>query len=242
MSVRVQAVCFDLDDTLWPVQPVLQRAERLMHEYLEREHPRLAACFGPQELWAERMSLAREHPQLAHHMTWLRTEALRRLAVRHAHDPTVGEAAFGVFKAARNEVEVYADVTPSLQRLAQRFRLATFSNGNADVGTMSIGSHFELNLNAESVGYAKPHVEAFLAISRALSLPPKDILYVGDSPQADVQGALEAGCRAVWVNRQGAEWPAQLGVRADLEVASLTELVDHLHGSVATASKSPRHE
>lgn len=230
MSVRVQAVCFDLDDTLWPVQPVLQRAERLMHEYLEREHPRLAACFGPQELWAERMSLAREHPQLAHHMTWLRTEALRRLAVRHAHDPTVGEAAFDVFKAARNEVEVYADVTPSLQRLAQRFRLATFSNGNADVGTMSIGSHFELNLNAESVGYAKPHVEAFLAISRALCLPPQDILYVGDSPQADVQGALEAGCRAVWVNRQGNEWPAQLGVRADLEVASLTELVDHLHG------------
>ncbi|MBU3672298.1 MAG: HAD-IA family hydrolase [Sinobacteraceae bacterium] len=230
MSLRVKAVCFDLDDTLWPVQPVLQRAERLMHEFLEREHPRLAACFGSQELWEERMSLAREHPQFAHHMTWLRTEALRRLAVRHAHDPAVGEAAFSVFKAARNEVDVYADVTPSLQRLAQRFRLATFSNGNADVDAMSIGNHFEVTLNAESVGYAKPHVEAFLAISRALGLPPREILYVGDSPQADVQGALGAGCRAVWVNRQGSEWPAQLEARADLEVASLTELVDHLHG------------
>jgi putative hydrolase of the HAD superfamily len=61
-------------------------------------------------------------------------------------------------------------------------------------------------------------------------LSPQDILYVGDNPQVDVQGALEAGCRAAWVNRQGAEGPAQLGVRADLEVNSLTELVDHLHG------------
>lgn len=229
MSLRVRAVCFDLDDTLWPVQPVLQRAERLMHEYLAREHPRLAACFGPEELWAERMSLAREHPQLAHHMTWLRTEALRRLAVRHEHDAAVGEAAFGVFKAARNEVEVFADVPPSLRRLAERFRLGTFSNGNADVATMPIGSHFEVTLTAETVGYAKPQAEAFLALARALDLAPQDILYVGDNPQADVQGALEAGCRAVWVNRQGGEWPEHLGVRADLEVASLTELVDHLH-------------
>jgi putative hydrolase of the HAD superfamily len=230
MSLRVTAVCFDLDDTLWPMQPVLQRAERLMHAYLAREHPRLAACFGARELWEERLSLAREHPQLAHHMTWLRTEALRRLAVRHEHDPAVGEAAFAVFKAARNEVDCYADVAPSLQRLAGRFRLATFSNGNTDIASTPIGSHFEVALNAEAVGYAKPHVEAFTAVARALGLSPQDILYVGDNPQVDVQGALEAGCRAAWVNRQGAEWPAQLGVRADLEVNSLTELVDHLHG------------
>ena len=95
---------------------------------------------------------------------------------------------------------------------------------------MPIGSHFEVTLTAESVGYAKPHAEAFLALARALDLAPQDILYVGDNPQADVQGALGAGCRAVWVNRQGGSWPGELGVRADLEVSSLSELVDHLHG------------
>ena len=33
------AICFDLDDTLWEVQPVLRCAEARVQAYLEAEHP-----------------------------------------------------------------------------------------------------------------------------------------------------------------------------------------------------------
>lgn len=41
----IRALTLDLDDTLWPVGPVIARAERLQREWLERHAPATAAAF-----------------------------------------------------------------------------------------------------------------------------------------------------------------------------------------------------
>jgi putative hydrolase of the HAD superfamily len=57
-------------------------------------------------------------------------------------------------------------------------------------------------------------------------LQPDQVLHVGDDVNADVLGALKAGMQAVWVNREGHDWTAD--VAQPLTVRTLLELCDHL--------------
>lgn len=238
MPPDVRAICFDLDDTFWEVRPVLQRAEARMAAFLQEQHPVLGERFAPEDLYARRMALVQERPDRAHNMTWLRTEALRRFALEHGHDPMIAEEAFAVFIDARHDVTFFDDVMPALEQLSMRYPLATFSNGNADVHRIGIGGHFVVTLNAEKVGHAKPKPEAFLAVANSLGLQPDQIMYVGDEPRLDVVGSREAGCCSVWLNRRQMSWPADLPpAAADLEVSNLLELVEWLGASAATGSR-----
>lgn len=224
----IRALCFDLDDTFWEVRPVLLRAEARVAEFIADRHPALGPHLTAESVYETRLALAAEHPARAHDMTWLRTEALRRIAARHGHDPAIGDAAFEVFIAARNEVELFEDVRPALRALGARFAMATFSNGNADLRRIGLDGHFVGVLNAESVGCAKPQAGAFLASAAALGVAPQEMLYVGDNPHLDVVGARAAGCRAAWVNRAGMAWPEGLSPGADLEVPDLLSLARRL--------------
>lgn len=230
MSLAVRAICFDLDDTFWEVQPVLRRAEARMHEFLQADHPEFASRITPEDVLATRRELTLEVPDRAHDMTWLRTEALRRLAARHGYDPGIGDRAFEVFIAARHDVELFPEVIDALPRLGSRYRLATFSNGNACVHRIGIGHHFEVTLNAESVGCAKPQPGAFLAVAARLGITTGELLYVGDHPDNDVRGPAAAGCRTAWVNRRGLSWLPEFGPPPDLEVPNLSVLATRLLG------------
>ena len=43
---RISAISLDLDDTLWPVWPAIERAERVLHAWLVKEAPK-TATFTP---------------------------------------------------------------------------------------------------------------------------------------------------------------------------------------------------
>ncbi|MDQ6780543.1 MAG: HAD family hydrolase [Candidatus Eremiobacteraeota bacterium] len=63
-------------------------------------------------------------------------------------------------------------------------------------------------LVSEDLGVRKPQPEAFTALASRLGVSPADILYVGDDPEVDVAGALTVGMRAIWMQREGALYPA----------------------------------
>ncbi len=228
MRDDIRAVCFDLDDTLWDLRPVMHRAERAVAEFLAARYPALAARHSIGDFAEARRALALEQPARAHDFTWLRTEAMRRLAVAAGCDEAAGTEAFEVFIAARSAIDPYEDVPQALEALGSRYALASFSNGNADLRRIAIGAHFRVSLNAETVGHPKPRAEAFAALSRALGLAPCELLYVGDDPAVDVGGARDAGLRAAWINRRGLSWPDHAGPRAELELRDLAQLAGFL--------------
>jgi putative hydrolase of the HAD superfamily len=45
IPARIRALTLDLDDTLWPVWPAIQRAEAALHGWLLRHAPATAARF-----------------------------------------------------------------------------------------------------------------------------------------------------------------------------------------------------
>src|ERR1700744_2393846 len=132
MLDNVRAVAFDLDNTLWDVAPVIERAEVRLHEWLRVHCPRIPEQVSLEDMRAAREALARAEPHNAHDFTYLRVTALARHARECGYGDEVPPRAFEVFCAARNELDLFADVRPALERLHSRYRLATLSNGNAD--------------------------------------------------------------------------------------------------------------
>jgi HAD superfamily hydrolase (TIGR01509 family) len=63
---------------------------------------------------------------------------------------------------------------------------------------------------SDDLGVRKPNVQAFNVLRSYLALPPERIWYVGDDPKLDVLGALGAGMRAIWVNREDQKFPTDI--------------------------------
>lgn len=227
MLGKLRAIAFDLDNTLWDIEPVLERAEQRVLEWLHENCPRIPERLSAADMRAAREQLAREEPERAHDFTYIRTAALARHARECGYDEEVAERAFEVFFRARNELELFADVRPGLARLAGRHALASLSNGNADLAVIGVAHLFSVSLNARQIGAAKPDRRCFECLSGALGLAPDSILYVGDDPKLDVEAARTAGFRTGWMNRRGTAWPHGTP-GADLTVADCAELADAL--------------
>ncbi len=223
----VRAIAFDLDNTLWDVEPVLARAEARLFAWLETHCPRLTARVSTEDMRAAREQLARREPHNAHDFTYLRTTALAGHVREHGYDTSIAERAFEVFLAARCEVELFSDVAPGLERLRRRYALASLSNGNADLARIGLDHLFALSLNARQIGAAKPDRRCFARLAQELALEPAQLLYVGDDPHLDVEAARAAGLKTAWMNRRAHGWPAHFAP-ADLSVASCTALADAL--------------
>ena len=223
----LRAIAFDLDNTLWDVGPVIVRAEQCLRDWLHEHCPRITERVSLEDMRAARERLARSEPHNAHDFTYLRITAL----AGHARDCGYGEEmaarAFQVFFAARNEVQLYADVQPALQRLRTRYTLASLSNGNADLDLIGLAQLFSVSLNARQIGVGKPHPRCFQHLARDLRLDAREILYVGDDPFLDVDAARAAGLRTAWMNRSHAAWPPNVA-RADVDVADCMRLAELL--------------
>jgi len=199
--VGVQAIAFDLDDTLidWPTGIA-----------------RAAAAVGAPEI-SERVRDA----------TWVKRDAVvvDRQHWRTLHEPEAFMAADLVepFLAALDP-PLFADVMPTIDALRGEVRLALLTNN--PFGTQVVERH-GLHVNVfDCVVIAdpclrKPDPRAFESLVTALRVPVRDIAYVGDSVPSDVEGAIRAGLRAVWLDRWTDPWLPPEGV---VRITSLLEL------------------
>lgn len=224
---RIEAISFDLDDTLWPVRPVIERAESAMWQFLDAHYPRVREHFDRAEIIALRRDIVARHPGHAHDLTWLRRRVLAEMAERVGYPPALVDGAFEAFDRRRNEVDFYDDALPALERLSGRFRLVSLSNGNARLSATGLDRWFEAQVTTRDAGAAKPDPRMFRAAEVALGLSSAQVLHVGDDPLLDVQAARRAGQQSVWVNRRRASWPDAAGA-APTEVAELGALAELL--------------
>ena len=78
---------------------------------------------------------------------------------------------------------------------------------------------------SEEVGYAKPDPRIFWdALTAAGLTMPERVMFVGDNPQADIDGAKRIGMMAAWVSREK-QYPVDL-LPPDLTIDHVTELRD----------------
>jgi len=197
----VKAVLFDLDDTLWAIEPVLLRAENVLYEWLRRHAPRVTAQHTIATLREKRMALMRTDPVYQIDLYRLRHQALTDVFGETGADHGLVDEAMAVFSAARSTVDLFGDVEPGLQALGRDYLLGSVSNGFADLDRIGLTGHFGVSLAAHRFGRAKPDGAIFHAACEALGVRPAEAVHVGDDLVLDVLGAQQAGLRAVWMNR-----------------------------------------
>jgi putative hydrolase of the HAD superfamily len=207
-TAKIKAITIDLDDTLWPIWPTIERAEKALHDWLNEHAPMTAALFAnPAALRDIRMEMGAARPDLKHDMSTLRRESIRLALTRAGEDPSMAEPAFEAFFAQRQNVTLFDDALPALEFLASRFPLVSLSNGNADLERIGLARFFRASVNAREFGVGKPDPRIFHAAAGAVETMPEDMLHIGDDATLDALGALNAGMQAAWLNRSDALWP-----------------------------------
>jgi FMN hydrolase / 5-amino-6-(5-phospho-D-ribitylamino)uracil phosphatase len=200
--VVIKAVLFDLDDTLWPIVPVIQRAENILYEWLDARVPEVVRRISMEDMRARRQALMASDPVYQLDLRKLRHAVLKEAFLHAGADVALLDEAMEIFSRARNELTPFEDVLPTLASLHGRVALGSVSNGAADLQAIGIAHFFQASVAAHSAGCAKPDAAIYHAACDALGVMPEEAVYVGDDPLLDVEGAQKAGLRAVWMNRQ----------------------------------------
>jgi len=229
--VPILALTLDLDDTLWPVLPALERADQAVDAWLQQHHPAVARAWPITAMRQLRARVAAERPDLAHDFTTQRQLTLRHVFETSGIADAPVDALWEIYFAARNQVQLFPDSEPALQRIAARWPLASLTNGNADLRRIGIERHFRHHVCARDQGVGKPDPGIFLAAAALLDVEPGQVLHVGDDPALDMVGARDAGLRTAWINRQGEPWPSGMGPPPDLDLPDMAALADWLEAS-----------
>ena len=135
---------------------------------------------------------------------------------------------------AWHRLDAWPDVTPGLQRLRERFRIAPCSNGNislmVDLARRN-GFPWDAILGAEIARDYKPKAIVYQSSAAAFDCTPHEVLMVA-AHSSDLAAAAQAGLRTAFVARPDEKGPGRGESRAtvpvDLSVASLVELADKL--------------
>jgi len=111
---------------------------------------------------------------------------------------------FGIERRARHET--FPDAAAALDTLRGDYALALVTNGASclqreKLAASGLADRFAAVVVSGDLGRGKPDPAIFLHAVRALDAEPADAVMVGDNLRKDVDGALAAGLRAGWVNR-----------------------------------------
>jgi len=224
--VAISVITFDLDNTLWDVEPVLLRAEAAQNKWLLHHRPGAIEAFDHEALFEFKKSVWKHNPQLLHHVSQMRIQTLYelQLAAGYTEEDAHSGArqAFDVFLRERRKVVLYEEALGVLELLAGRYTLGALTNGNADIYKTDAAEYFDFAFLAEDIGASKPHPDMFQAALKQAGVAAEDIIHVGDDPDHDIRGARDIGMHTIWVNTRHKAWPG--GERADREITNLQQL------------------
>lgn len=195
-----KVISFDLDDTLYDNQDVIRTAVARFVQFTQT----LTQCPTFEQEWPTwKARIARQDPILSEDVTRWRKEALRQFLIAQGKNSAEIDRALTLaineFLHWRHQIDLPSDTPNVLNELKTRYRLSVITNGNVEPARIHL-SQFELVLRGGEHGRAKPHKDLFRQTARYFKVKPQEILHVGDNLTTDVQGAIQAGCQAVWVN------------------------------------------
>ena len=222
----IDAVLFDLDDTLFDQRVWLDGAWRSVAAAAQSRHGVDAA-----RLLDALMSVAAEGSDRGH--------IIDRALARIGRTDVAVAPLVDVFRAYRpSRLSPFPGVAAALSRLWARVPLALVTDGDpgiqrAKLAALGLGHAFAAVVFSDELdgGRAarKPNPAPFLHAASLLGVTPKAVVVVGDRPEKDVDGAHAAGMRAIRVrtgeyrHTEGSETPWH-DVPSAVAAATLLEL------------------
>jgi putative hydrolase of the HAD superfamily len=210
----IEAVLFDLDDTLYSRDDAFYRwANSFVRTFMPVQHEQQVS------------DIVRRIISLDNHAITEREKLFMRL--RQEYPVLQKMTVRQLVKMFREELSphIIPDATmfswlAELQEAKRPFGVIT--NGSTahqrrKLAQLGINKMTSCIFISQSFGFKKPDATIFLAAAACLKRAPQDILFVGDHPVADIHGAHAVGMKTAWV--QGNQiWPEELPYVADLRI------------------------
>lgn len=223
--MKLQAVLFDLDDTLYV------EAEFFRSGFGAIARTLAAAGHG------DAAALAAQIYDIHWHEN--RERVFNVAAERLGFSPELIPQLVREFRDHVPELSLAAEVRILLAELRGRYALGCVSDGHAAVQRGKLAAlGVELLLDAVVVSDElgrdawKPDPRPFWECCRRLGAAPQQSVFVGDNPERDVRGALAAGMISVRLRRPEGYFSRTLAAPSDtphFEIHSLAELPGLLH-------------
>lgn len=225
----IQAVLFDLDNTLTHRDLTAQAYSRYLAEYYA---PALKQVDSDKIIEIVRRIDNGGYPKkelLTHGSIGASAAYALLQELSWLNPPTIDELAqFWFSQFGRFAVEMPAAEQVLTQLKDEGYQLAIVSNGGHDtrlntIRGLGIETYFDEIISSGLVGFNKPQPEIFQITAERLGVQPAQCLYIGDHPINDVQGATEAGMHALWM--QGFHTDAEY---IQYKIQQLPEIFAHL--------------
>lgn len=221
----IKVITFDLDDTLYDNYFVIRAAEQAFLDCLQQ----LAAIDITDWQHYKQQLLQQDPIRYEDVIVWRQTAAAQLLKAQGLKDVDIQniiQQSMQLFVEWRHKIDVPLKNRQFLTELAKHYPLVAISNGNVYPPKIGL-DQFQLILRGGEHGRAKPHPDLFQQTARHFQCTMQQILHVGDNLVTDVQGAIESGCQAVWINSQQQSLFAfaEATTLPTLAVAEVTDLV-----------------
>ena len=203
----IKHIIFDLDDTLCDYRKAKENARPHINEVLKtfgididgfwnrfnRVEPLLFRQFADRSLTRDEYRIRRFADVLeGSHPRFLEISS----ELNHIH-----------MRETNQKTELFYDTIPLMKVLrAKDIEAVILTNGPSDgqrakFKTLGLSRYIQRIYISEEIGFSKPNRRAFEFVLRDLDAAAPDVLMVGDSIENDIDGAEQAGIKAVLIDR-----------------------------------------
>jgi putative hydrolase of the HAD superfamily len=225
--MRLQAVVFDLDDTLYP----------------ERDYVR--SGFHAVAAWAE------VHLDIPARLGFVELNELfeagvrgdtfdRWLAAHRIHSQEHVKRLVSVYRTHKPAVVPFPEVPQVLEALGAQYKLGLLSDGHLEtqrlkLDALGLAHCFDAIVFSDQWGREawKPSIRPFVEMLKRLNLSADRAVYVADNPRKDFLGPRRLGMSSIWLRWSGGEYtglePPTIEHMPDVTVDHLA----HLHSTLA---------
>lgn len=196
----IEALVFDLDDTLSSWQGYARSGLHAVDVWLKRYHNLHGFIEAVMPLFESGQRSA------------LIDHALELLECPSSKEPHLASKAVRIYRSHIPQIELYPDVASSLDVFSKRYQLGLITDGIWEAQTHKI----------EALGLAqwipscictdgfhppapKPNPQAYLILQRAFNCPPQACAYIADNPHKDFITPNALGWKTIHIHRPNAE-------------------------------------
>ncbi len=186
----IRALIFDLDDTLYPEQDFVKSGYRAVASYASQFCPHNSA-----EIFSAMMAAFRSQGRAA---------VMPLVAGRFLGNAVPIERLVDIYRSHDPEIDMLSGYPALLRSLAQRYRLGIITDGSPEVqrrkvAALHFGSVIDEIIFTWDYGREKekPHPFSFQLMLDRLDARPEEALFIGDNPEKDGIGAVNAGMRFI---------------------------------------------
>ncbi|MEM3731801.1 MAG: HAD family hydrolase [Candidatus Bathyarchaeia archaeon] len=224
---KIRAVLFDLGGTLAKPEPTPKIFEKILKAHgisIPIEKIIFAAEKAGEKLDVKRMSELGVNFWINFNLIVLEYLGIKDNAIKLAEaiDREWWEYA---------EISLYPDAQTVLQKLKERkVKIGVVTNTfqydlEKVLSKLNLKGFFDVEACIDVAGKAKPEKEIFIYALNKLNLQPDEVLFVGDEFEADYEGALKAGLKALLIDREN-----KIDKKDIKKIGSLEEILPIIEG------------